>query len=200
MIAAICLECKQEFKTFPAWVRKGGGKHCSYRCMGDARKGRATYIRTPQQNAKMSLIKKAEDQTLNRARFLVINANKKGKTLEELYPDKAMQLREFHRQQTAEKNPNWRGGKTRNKYPYVFHRLRSTIIVRDAGKCQGCDMTDEEHKTTFLKGTGLTVHHIDYNKDNNDPSNLITLCVWCNSKANSRRKEWQIFYQSKLAG
>jgi 5-methylcytosine-specific restriction endonuclease McrA len=148
----------------------------------------------------MSALKKAEDQSSNRERFLRINALKKGKTIEELYPDKAVRLREFKRQQVAEKNPNWRGGKHRNRYPFIFFKLRQGILDRDNHTCQNCEMTELEAISKDRYGRGLTIHHIDYDKENNVLDNLITLCKWCNSSANSRRQEWQMFYQSKLAG
>lgn len=169
--------------------------------MGDDRMGKATYIRTPQQNARMSAIVSAKDQTANIERFRRINAEKRGKTFQQLYPEKAdILIANMKRRFTGEGNPNWLGGKRRNKYPYAFHRLRSEIIGRDGLRCQNCNMTDEEHRQRFAKHSGLTVHHIDYDKDNNVPSNLITLCVWCNSSANHERKKWQKLYLSKLAG
>jgi hypothetical protein len=36
----------------------------------------------------------------------------------------------------------------------------------------------------------LPVHHIDYDKKNNDERNLITLCISCHSKTNANREYW----------
>lgn len=36
----------------------------------------------------------------------------------------------------------------------------------------------------------LTEHHIDYNKKNCHPKNLLTTCVACNSKLNFEREYW----------
>ena len=44
--------------------------------------------------------------------------------------------------------------------------LRSAIMVRDELKCDECGETDKL----------LSVHHIDKDKTNMDPDNLITLC------------------------
>ena len=41
----------------------------------------------------------------------------------------------------------------------------------------------------------LDVHHIDYNKNNNDSINLITLCQNCHSYANWNRVYWQKYYE-----
>ncbi len=48
----------------------------------------------------------------------------------------------------------------------------------------------------------LTARHIDYDKSNCDPGNLIALCSACNSKANFGREKWQAFYEAlaKKAG
>ena len=44
----------------------------------------------------------------------------------------------------------------------------------------------------------LVPHHIDYDKANCLPSNLITLCNSCNSKVNFNRDEWQVYFSDKL--
>ena len=44
----------------------------------------------------------------------------------------------------------------------------------------------------------LTIHHIDYNKKNCDPSNLITVCRSCNSAANSDREWHTSWYQALM--
>ena len=48
--------------------------------------------------------------------------------------------------------------------------LRERILSRDGYKCMLCGETKK-----------LRVHHIDYNSNNNDPRNLVTLCCVCNS-------------------
>ena len=54
-----------------------------------------------------------------------------------------------------------------------FADVRESILRRDKYSCQGCGLQTarENHK--------LNVHHIDFNPGNNDPDNLITLCVFC---------------------
>lgn len=46
----------------------------------------------------------------------------------------------------------------------------------------------------------LSAHHIDYNKKNCEPWNIITLCISCNSRANADREYWQEFYKSIMRG
>jgi hypothetical protein len=193
---AICQSCSAEFKTYPCWVKRNGGKFCSYKCMGIAKLGVTPYVRTPEQNKRMSEIMRSKDSSLNRERFLKINGSRKGKTFVDIYGDRADEVRAKYGKNGSE-NPNWKGGKHRNKYPWIFFKMRQGIIDRDGNKCMNCDMTGEEHKAKYTN-RGLTVHHIDYDKENNNSMNLITLCIWCNCKANGKRQQWQSHYSALL--
>ena len=93
-------------------------------------------------------------------------------------------------------NPNYIDGRTGINYPKEFYNKRELIKIRDNYNCQNCGMTEEEH--IIVLGTSLEVHHIDYNKLNNDDSNLITTCKQCNVRANSNREQWTDFYQKKI--
>lgn len=79
----------------------------------------------------------------------------------------------------------------RSQYPYPdkFNKqLKKTIFQRDGGICQVC------HK---LVCNGHAVHHIDYDKDNNDIDNLVLLCRSCHSATNSNRETWTVFFKDK---
>lgn len=41
----------------------------------------------------------------------------------------------------------------------------------------------------------MIVHHINYNKRNNNPSNLISLCRRCHSKTNFNREYWLNYFK-----
>jgi len=89
--------------------------------------------------------------------------------------------------------PNWQGGISNLPYPFEFNeKLTESIRERDNHTCQFCGKTQEEE---YRK---LSVHHIDYDKDNLDWNNLITLCTSCNIKANFNREYWKEFFQLKL--
>lgn len=94
---------------------------------------------------------------------------------------------------SGSKNPNWRGGT--NKLPYSFDwtvELKAVIRKRDGYKCVCCDMEEKEHNILYKRN--LTVHHIDYNKQNCVETNLATTCVKCNARANGNRDYWYAFY------
>ena len=92
-----------------------------------------------------------------------------------------------------ENSGNWQGGKSFEPYGLEFNNnLREVIRIRDKRKYQICEKTELEERKR------LCVHHIDYNKRNNDPKNLISLCRKCHSKTNKNRKYWTNYFQKKL--
>jgi len=88
----------------------------------------------------------------------------------------------------GDKNPMWNGGSSLQKYPsiWVNREFKKSLKERDGFKCQNPDCKENSKK--------ITLHHIDYNKTNNEPNNLITLCHACNCRANVNRSYWQTFY------
>jgi len=95
-----------------------------------------------------------------------------------------------------EKSANWIGGKSFEVYPKEFNNeLKEEIRKRDNYTCQHCGITEEEHIIVF--GKILTVHHIDYNKQNCNEDNLITLCGSDNTRANYNRDYWEQYYAKK---
>lgn len=83
---------------------------------------------------------------------------------------------------TGSANPQWIGGHT-IEYPAAWTRkLRTAIKDRDGHKCAVCG------------DRATDVHHIDYNKDNCTPENLISLCHSCHAKTNVNRVRWQAFF------
>lgn len=69
--------------------------------------------------------------------------------------------------------------------------LRDEIRLRDGHKCRLCDVS--------ASATKHPVHHIDYSKDNNVHSNLVTLCRSCHGKTHHHRDYWQRLFTAMLA-
>jgi len=91
------------------------------------------------------------------------------------------------------KHWNWQGGITKFPYPSGWiETLREAIRQRDSYICQLCGKTHKEN------GQRLSIHHIDYDKNNLEPKNLIALCRRCNAKVNYNREYWMKFFQEKL--
>jgi HNH endonuclease/NUMOD3 motif len=86
----------------------------------------------------------------------------------------------------------WQGGKSYEDYGIDFNqKLKKQIKIRDAYRCQECF----RHQSELLRP--LSIHHIDYNKKNNSPENLITLCLSCHAKMNFRKDDWKNYYQER---
>ena len=93
----------------------------------------------------------------------------------------------------GEKNSNWKGGLSFEPYSPEFNKeLKEKIRARDNYECQECHKKQEEFKEN------LSVHHIDYNKKNNNPLNLISLCKKHHMKTNSNRKHWERYFQMQV--
>ena len=89
---------------------------------------------------------------------------------------------------TGDKSPKWKGGYVPQPYSSDWtDTLRGAIRQRDSYVCQLCGIHQSE-----LEGRNkrLDVHHIDYNRKNCNPSNLITLCRSCHLKTNFNREYW----------
>ncbi len=88
-----------------------------------------------------------------------------------------------------EKSPTWKGGISFEPYGLEFdENLKEVIRNRDRRKCQMCEKTELENNKK------LDCHHIDYNKKNNDPQNLISLCRRCHLKTNHNREYWITYF------
>ena len=88
------------------------------------------------------------------------------------------------------KNPSWLGGISFLIYPSEFNsELKKRVKLRDNNTCKLCPITEEIHNKRFKRN--LSIHHIDYNKNNNNSENLITLCASCHQKTNFNRNYWK---------
>lgn len=80
----------------------------------------------------------------------------------------------------------------RGEYLPEFNRIKVEIRQRDGNQCQLCGA---------LPGRiAHPVHHIDYDKSNNDPSNLVTLCQACHNKTHTKREAWMALFRDMLDG
>lgn len=79
----------------------------------------------------------------------------------------------------------WNGGSSFDPYPVAWTRsFKKEIHKRDGHACALCGKTKEScHRK-------LSVHHIDYDKENLDPDNLILLCGRCHGVTNTDRGFW----------
>ena len=98
----------------------------------------------------------------------------------------------------AECNPNWRGSTAYEPYGVEFNdALRARVKERDGYCCQICGMAESDCLLQFSRT--LDTHHIDYDKSNNDPTNLISLCQSCHATTNGQREHYQRSLAAKVA-
>lgn len=90
--------------------------------------------------------------------------------------------RKISERMQREKHPHWRGGTGTLPYgPEFTHKFKELIRERDNYTCQRCGITQDDY------GRVLHVHHLDHNKQNNDPTNLVAACNKCNNWASRHR-------------
>jgi len=89
----------------------------------------------------------------------------------------------------------WKGGITDYPYPENWtDNLKESIRQRDNYTCQLCGFHQDELIGWNKK---LDIHHIDYDKDNLNPLNLITLCRSCHIKTNQNRDYWTNYFTNR---
>ena len=88
------------------------------------------------------------------------------------------------------KNPFWNGGIS--KLPYAgcwSDTLKESIRQRDNFTCKICGCVYGGF------GTSFHVHHIDYDPENCNPNNLVTLCGRCHLLTTvGNRKRWMYYF------
>ena len=90
-------------------------------------------------------------------------------------------------------HPNWLGGISFEPYCEIWKdkEYKSDIMLRDGNRCL--------NPYCYRKDEPLAVHHIDYNKKNCKPNNLITICRSCNIRANKDRDWHKYWYQAIMS-
>ena len=102
----------------------------------------------------------------------------------DLRKQRAEQFSKIAKNRTGPKNSRWRGGKSFEPYSHTFNKdLKQMVRERDGEKCRLCSETEN-----------LQVHHVDYDKMNDDAENLVTLCAHHHGKTNSARQFWQVVF------
>lgn len=86
---------------------------------------------------------------------------------------------------------SWINGNSVLPYGSEFTRaFKKLIRERDGNKCHRCGAKKNGNRA-------LEIHHIDFDKSNNDPTNLITLCGKCNRYFNFHQNESLIAFPKR---
>lgn len=151
------------------------------RKMSGAHKGHAVSAET---RRKLSEANKGQTRSAETRRN--ISEAHKGKT------PSAETRRKLSEANSRERSGTWQGGKSFEPYGLEFNKaLKRAIRERDEFTCQLCGALEN--------GQAHSCHHIDYNKRNNDPLNLIALCNrgGCHTKTNLNRSFYTNLFQAQ---
>lgn len=173
-VSKLCLQCGNAYNTRPGYTHS---KYCSMKCVGLSQKGskKAGELRLTEKSCEICN-KKYSVPTSHAKRYRCCSK------------ECSFKLRSLITK--GSKNISWNGGVSRLPYPYDWAKISLEIRERDGHMCRN-------PKCTNVTGKGkIEAHHIDYDKMNCSPSNLITLCTVCNTKANFNRNKHQQHYKN----
>ena len=129
-----------------------------------------------------------------------LNVFNKGKPMSKEQKEKMSKTRIGKGLAKLEKNPMWKGGISYEPYPLNWnHDLRSNIRQKYNHLCFECGQEEITTDKRNGKRRILSVHHINYDKKDLNPTNLIPLCVKCHAKTNTKRNYWQNYFSTKLS-
>lgn len=195
LMKKVCFICKKGYDTKPSHFERR--KTCSYNCMAEWYKTKLKGSGNPFYGKKHTetILKIFSDKKIGlmphnykgeiELKHCIV-CNKELPRKDSLRNAKFCSWRCKGEYYSGEKAPNWSEDKNRI-YPKEYIRIRKFILSRDNFTCKNCGSI-----------TNIVVHHIDYNKFNNDESNLITSCTRCNSLANFNKDYWKQFYSNIL--
>lgn len=169
LLSKSCEQCGAEYSVKRC---RAGSRFCSLRCVGLSQRGKG-------KSRGRRVVKQCEVCAEEFSVF-ASHANRQHCCSKQCSHKRRSAL------SAGEANPNWLGGVSRLPYPWNFRQISRAIIERDGGVCQ--------NPTCRGADIRLTTHHIDYDKENCAPENLICLCSSCNSRANFGRERWRKLY------
>jgi hypothetical protein len=201
-----CILCNKHFLKEPNEIRNSGGKFCSLHCARSYYRGeKATHWKGGKPKCKENgcnrLVSRGSTYCVHHAH----TKERGGRNYKRGIPkciDCGKQLHDYHSKRckkcfgktiSGEKSYLWKGGISFYPYPQDWtNTLKESIRERDSYMCQICGIHKDELKQK------LHIHHIDYDKENLDPKNLITLCIYCHMKTNGNRKYWINYFKEAI--
>jgi hypothetical protein len=178
-----CKQCNNIIKCYPSEIKQ----FCNRKCCNIYRIGK----------------KRIEHSIIMKEKHKIKSFGyKKGEQIGDNNPAKRLDVRKkisdkakgknnyfYNKHFIKELNSMWKGGISFEPYGFEFNeKLKKVIRDRDNYTCIIC------------KKKGNTIHHIDYNKKNNNPNNLICLCNSCHGKTTKNRNNWTKYFKRMING
>lgn len=175
----ICEWCGNKYEIPKAWIRKGT-RFCSRSCKGAwSAKYQFTGANSHNwQGGPVTMICEqcGKEYTVSRGIFNNRTSHFCGRRC-------MGDWKAIHNQR--ENGPGWMGGLDDDPYPIEWNEpLRRRIRQRDGNRCVLCGRTEDD------VGRQLSVHHIDYDKNNTAWGNLVSLCTEHHIMTNANRTWW----------
>ena len=121
-------------------------------------------------------------KTLSQKTKQKMSISQKGKIRSKITREK------MSKRQIGKKNHNYIHGLSNLPYNKEFNfSLKENIRKRDNCACQICGSVEVKYDKR------LSIHHIDYNKENCKEDNLISLCTKCHLQTNGNRDYWYAY-------
>jgi len=84
-------------------------------------------------------------------------------------------------------------------YPANWKDISWQTRAAAGNKCELCDAQNgKPHPVTGSKVV-LTVHHLDFNPQNNEKYNLVALCQRCHNRLDAKKRAWNKKHTQKGA-
>ena len=126
-----------------------------------------------------------------------ISSSLKGRPWEDVYGKESAEIKREQQSKAllGESSHFWLGGKSFEPYTLDFNAKIKRFVKNRDGRCMNCNVSTDDLRELKRK---ICAHHIDYNKLNSFPQNLVCLCSKCHSPTNQNRQHWTVFFQSML--
>lgn len=169
-IKRICKQCGSIFQAWPSSIQTGGGLFCNHMCYWKWAIGsRASNWR----GGKITRMCKQCGTMYQITPSIVKHGWGR-------FCSQRCFGKWYSENMVGSKAPGWKGGTSFESYGLEWTpRLKHEIKMRDGFCCGIC------HSNKCLH-----IHHINYDKKNNDPDNLITLCNRCHSRTNLNNRHY----------
>jgi len=196
MITKRCQYCKVEFESDTWCNRKYCSKSCSSKDQkiwerapsfkGIGNKGFSGRLHTEESKNKIS--ESCQGKGRPRDDRIIVNCLNCNKEIEKLQYYIEKRENHFCSQDcwhiyNRGGNHFWYDENSQREYVGFTNELKQTVRLRDSC-CQICGIEMNEDESS------LSVHHIDCNKENPNPTNLICLCNSCHLRVHHNIKEW----------
>jgi len=183
-----CDHCGKEYLVYLCRLRRRNKhKYCSNECYWLGKKGTVTGEETKRKLSK-NMKRMWKDGILKR-KF----SNEHKEKLSLAHREKTTWNKGLKGYKAGKEHYNWKGGKSFEPYGLEFNNfLREKVRKMNDFACQECKYTEKQ------LGYKLSVHHIDYNKQNNYLNNLVPLCKSCHTKTNFSREDWTDYFRREL--